>query len=103
MKRKSSQRRSKTLEWEEAQRVPLNESAVDRKPAAVNVASSALEMSSLAELKAKDISVQRKCTNLSHLLTLRSQGTKIGCTTVCGECGREICWRDQHRDARLAR
>ncbi|KAH0994573.1 hypothetical protein GBA52_018437 [Prunus armeniaca] len=93
----------RALEWEEVQRVPLNESAVDRKPAALNVASSAPEMSSLAESKAKDISVQRKCTNLSHLLTLRSQGTKIGCTTVCGECGREICWKDLHRDGRLAR
>lgn len=93
----------RALEWEEVQRVPLNESAVDRKPAALNVASSAPEMSSLAELKAKDISVLRKCTNLSHLLTLRSQGTKIGCTTVCGECGREICWKDLHRDGRLAR
>ncbi|KAF6144435.1 hypothetical protein GIB67_024662 [Kingdonia uniflora] len=36
--------------------------------------------------------MQRKCTNLSHLLTLRSQGTKPGCSTVCGECGQEISW-----------
>ncbi|KAM3290099.1 protein CHROMATIN REMODELING 20 [Capsicum chacoense] len=36
--------------------------------------------------------VPRKCTNLSHLLTLRSQGTKRGCSTVCGECAQEISW-----------
>ncbi|KAJ8544120.1 hypothetical protein K7X08_028631 [Anisodus acutangulus] len=36
--------------------------------------------------------VPRKCTNLSHLLTLRSQGTKWGCSTVCGECAQEISW-----------
>lgn len=36
----------------------------------------------------------RKCTKLSHLLTLRSQGTKMGCTTVCGECAQEISWEE---------
>lgn len=36
--------------------------------------------------------VHRKCTKLSHLLTLRSQGTKWGCSTVCGECAQEIKW-----------
>ncbi|PIA40011.1 hypothetical protein AQUCO_02500020v1 [Aquilegia coerulea] len=36
--------------------------------------------------------VQRKCTNLAHILTLRSQGTKPGCSTVCGECAQEISW-----------
>lgn len=37
-------------------------------------------------------SVPTKCTNLSHLLTLRSQGTKKGCSTVCGGCAQEICY-----------
>ncbi|EYU39777.1 hypothetical protein MIMGU_mgv1a0201931mg, partial [Erythranthe guttata] len=37
---------------------------------------------------------RRKCNNLSHLLTLRSQGTKTGCSTVCGECDQEIRWED---------
>lgn len=41
---------------------------------------------------------QRKCTNLSHLLTLRSQGTKMGCATVCGECAQEIRWEDLKRE-----
>lgn len=34
----------------------------------------------------------KKCTKLSHLLTLRSQGTKIGCSTICEECGQEVSW-----------
>lgn len=42
--------------------------------------------------------VLRKCTNLSHLLTLRSQGTKVGCTTVCGECAHEISWEDLNKN-----
>jgi transcriptional regulator ATRX len=43
--------------------------------------------------------VPRKCTNLSHLLTLRSQGTKTGCTTVCGECANHISWEDLNKDS----
>ncbi|KAM1251149.1 hypothetical protein ACFX2I_033548 [Malus domestica] len=91
----------KSFGWEEVQRVPLNESAVDQKPAVSNTASSAPTKSILAESTAKNAFVQRKCTNLSHLLTLRSQGTKQGCTTVCGECGRELSWEEHSRDSRL--
>ncbi|XP_075084298.1 protein CHROMATIN REMODELING 20 isoform X1 [Nicotiana tabacum] len=48
--------------------------------------------------------VPRKCTNLSHLLTLRSQGTKWGCSTVCGECAQEISWEGlNNRDGRSAK
>ncbi|MCD7462190.1 hypothetical protein HAX54_047953 [Datura stramonium] len=47
--------------------------------------------------------VPRKCTNLSHLLTLRSQGTKWGCSTVCGECAQEISWEGLNRDGRSAK
>ncbi|KAL2941268.1 Protein CHROMATIN REMODELING 20 [Bienertia sinuspersici] len=36
----------------------------------------------------------RKCTNISHLYTLKFQGTKVGCSTVCGECGQDISWED---------
>ncbi|KAM1526312.1 hypothetical protein FF1_010696 [Malus domestica] len=91
----------KSFGWEEVQRIPLKESAIDQKPAASNTASSAPKKSILAESKAKNAFVQRKCTNLSHLLTLRSQGTKQGCTTVCGECGRELSWEEHNRDSRL--
>ncbi|CAN6288056.1 unnamed protein product [Urochloa humidicola] len=43
---------------------------------------------------------QKKCNNLAHLLTLRSHGTKAGCTTTCNECGQEICWETLNRDGR---
>ncbi|KAL6842436.1 hypothetical protein ACP4OV_027863 [Aristida adscensionis] len=45
-------------------------------------------------------SSQKKCNNLAHLLTLRSQGTKAGCTTTCKDCGQEISWETLNRDGR---
>lgn len=87
----------RTLEWEEVQRVPLNESAVERKPSTSHVAPHAAEASSLTQPKVRDRMVPRKCTKLSHMLTLRSQGTKVGCSTICGECAQEICWEDIKR------
>ncbi|XP_037405485.1 protein CHROMATIN REMODELING 20-like isoform X1 [Triticum dicoccoides] len=45
---------------------------------------------------------QKKCTNLNHMLTLRSHGTKAGCTTSCDECGQTISWETLNRsDGRL--
>lgn len=45
---------------------------------------------------------QKKCTNLTHLLTLRSHGTKAGCTTSCNDCGQDISWETLNRsDGRL--
>uniref|UniRef100_A0ACD5WXU6 Uncharacterized protein n=5 Tax=Avena sativa TaxID=4498 RepID=A0ACD5WXU6_AVESA len=45
---------------------------------------------------------QKKCTNLTHLLTLRSHGTKAGCMTSCSECGQDISWETLNRsDGRL--
>lgn len=44
---------------------------------------------------------QKKCNNLTHLLTLRSNGTKAGCTTTCKECGQEISWETLNRDGRV--
>ncbi|XP_062205430.1 protein CHROMATIN REMODELING 20 [Phragmites australis] len=43
---------------------------------------------------------QKKCNNLTHLLTLRSHGTKAGCTTICKECDQEICWETLNREGR---
>ncbi|TVU30471.1 hypothetical protein EJB05_22097, partial [Eragrostis curvula] len=43
---------------------------------------------------------QKKCNNLTHLLTLRSNGTKAGCTTTCKECNQEISWETLNRDGR---
>jgi transcriptional regulator ATRX len=45
---------------------------------------------------------QKKCTNLTHMLTLRSHGTKAGCTTSCKDCGQDISWETLNRsDGRL--
>ncbi|KAK9292419.1 hypothetical protein L1049_020389 [Liquidambar formosana] len=95
----------KTLEWEEVQRVPLDESALERKPPVSNMAPLAPDSDSLTQSKGslRNRSVQRKCTNLSHMLTLRSQGTKVGCSTVCGECAQEISWEGLNRDGRPAK
>lgn len=96
----------RTLEWEEVQRVPLDESTFERKPAVSNAAPLVTESISLSETKISRLRnhlVQRKCTNLSHMLTLRSQGTKVGCSTVCGECAQEISWEDLNRDGRAVR
>ncbi|KAL1542519.1 DNA helicase [Salvia divinorum] len=41
---------------------------------------------------ARDTSRGGKCTKVMHQLTLRSQGTKIGCSTICEECGQEVNW-----------
>lgn len=101
----------RTLEWEEVQRFPLDESiSLDRsKPAVSNAAPTpvAPESDDLTQSKTtttvRNRVVQRKCTNLSHMLTLRSQGTKVGCTTVCGECAQEISWENLNRDGKAIR
>lgn len=89
----------RSLEWEEVQRVPLNDSVMEKASVASNVAPTAPEMDRHTHYKMRG-SMQRKCTKLSHLLTLRSQGTKAGCSTVCGECAQEIRWEDLNRDGR---
>ncbi|XVF30991.1 hypothetical protein REPUB_Repub16aG0106800 [Reevesia pubescens] len=97
----------KTLEWEEVQRVSLDESAAECKPVVPDAASTKPEPETIHLTQPKGIFrshiVQRKCTNLAHLLTLRSQGTKFGCSTVCGECAQEISWEDLNRDNKMAR
>ncbi|KAK4282924.1 hypothetical protein QN277_014241 [Acacia crassicarpa] len=94
----------KTLEWEEVQRVPLGESLPVQKPQEPNAAPPAPKTRSLSPTRLRNSFVTRKCTKLSHLLTLRSQGTKFGCSTVCGECAQEIRWEDlKNTDGRAAR
>lgn len=88
----------KTLEWEEVQRVSLDETATaaERKPVVPDVVPPKPEPEPVHLAQPKGIFrsriSQRKCTSLSHMLTLRSQGTKSGCSTVCGECAQEITW-----------
>ncbi|KAK7278207.1 hypothetical protein RJT34_23232 [Clitoria ternatea] len=84
----------KSLEWEEVQRVPLAESMPDQRPEIPNVKPRVPENCSILPSKLSRHFITRKCTNLSHMLTLRSQGTKFGCSTVCGECAQEIRWED---------
>ncbi|XWS58430.1 hypothetical protein CRYUN_Cryun08bG0033000 [Craigia yunnanensis] len=97
----------KTLEWEEVQRVSVDESAAERKPVIPDVAPPKREPEMIHLTQSKGIFrsriVQRKCTNLAHMLTLRSQGTKFGCSTICGECAQEISWEDLNRDNKMAR
>ncbi|KAF5735221.1 protein CHROMATIN REMODELING 20 isoform X4 [Tripterygium wilfordii] len=93
----------KTLEWEEVQRVPLNESVSERKPPVSNVAPPVSKSRTFEPSRSiyRSYALRRKCTNLSHMLTLRSQGIKIGCTTICGECAQEISWKGINRDSRM--
>jgi transcriptional regulator ATRX len=93
----------RTLEWEEVQRVPPEESATERKSVVSSIPPPAPETTSPSQSKMRDRLVLRKCTNLSHLLTLRSQGTKVGCSTVCGECAQEISWEGLNRDGKTPR
>ncbi|KAF8401988.1 hypothetical protein HHK36_012939 [Tetracentron sinense] len=100
----------RTLEWEEVQRVSLDDSTYEQKPTVSNIGplvqdSGVQDSGNTAEIKgsSRNRSVQRKCTNLSHMLTLRSQGTKAGCSTVCGECAQEISWESLNRDGKSAR
>ncbi|KAK9673254.1 hypothetical protein RND81_12G156000 [Saponaria officinalis] len=89
----------KVPEWEEVRRVPadgiLNASSTVQQVSSVPepVPPKASKPSSVASIVDKMRYRQvRKCTGISHLLVLRSGGIKIGCTTVCGECAREISW-----------
>ncbi|CAJ1976268.1 unnamed protein product [Sphenostylis stenocarpa] len=85
----------KSLEWEEVQRVPLGESIVPiQKPEIPNTVPHVSETCNILPSKLSRRFASRKCTNLAHMLTLRSQGTKFGCSTVCGECAQEIRKKD---------
>ncbi|XP_071702520.1 protein CHROMATIN REMODELING 20 [Rutidosis leptorrhynchoides] len=97
----------RTLEWEEVQRNPVDPTvpapapAHIPKPAANGVSDVKPTIKPetipkkppmVPRVCSRNRFVIRKCTNLSHVLTLRSQGVKPGCTTICGECGQEISW-----------
>jgi transcriptional regulator ATRX len=84
----------KSLEWEEVQRVPLGEPMHEEKPEMPTAMPRVSETRSIAVNKITNRYTARKCTNLSHMLTLRSQGIKAGCRTICGECAKEIRWED---------
>ncbi|KAK1283456.1 hypothetical protein QJS10_CPB21g00233 [Acorus calamus] len=80
----------RSLEWEEVHRVSLDE--LDQ-TSAINHTSPAVTSQTQTKGISKNQSVyQRKCNNLAHMLTLRSQGIKSGSSTVCGDCGMQISW-----------
>lgn len=82
---------------------PVSKSTVDRKPVLSTVVAPESDALAQARHRHQNRFLGRKCTNLSHLLTLRSQGTKMGCTTICGECAQEIKWEDLNRDGKLVK
>ncbi|CAM0956915.1 unnamed protein product [Alopecurus aequalis] len=75
----------------------------ERKPTEINVLPPKVtSRSRLPQQPKSNSNNQKKCTNLNHLLTLRSHGTKAGCTTSCKECGQDISWENLNRsDGRL--
>uniref|UniRef100_A0A1D1Z2M2 ATP-dependent helicase ATRX n=2 Tax=Anthurium amnicola TaxID=1678845 RepID=A0A1D1Z2M2_9ARAE len=93
----------RTLEWEEVQRVSFDDSLalpLDQKPVMdLGCRQNSSPQQSKSSMRSRHVP-QRKCSNLSHLLTLRSQGTKSGCSTVCGECSQEISWESLNRDGK---
>lgn len=102
----------RTMEWEEVQRVSIDDSpySEQRQPVVVSnypqpALAGALPQHSGGggggggSVRNRPLH-QRKCSNLSHLLTLRSQGTKSGSSTVCGECLQEISWESLNRDGK---
>lgn len=93
----------RTLEWEEVQRNPVDPPGAAPIPKPIVNGVSEVKPTVKPEPRPKkpptvprvcsrNRFVIRKCTNLAHMLTLRSQGVKPGCTTICGECGQEISW-----------
>lgn len=92
----------RSMEWQEVQRVPADESTFEQEqmvkpPPVVPLKDSIPE----PVINVRNRVPLRKCTNISHLLTLRSQGIKIGCSTVCGECALEISWEELNKDTKL--
>lgn len=89
-----------SLEWEEVRRVTYDDPLpVERKTNVSFPSESNASQQSKANSRNRS-SHQRKCTNLAHLLTLRSRGTKSGSTTICGECSQEISWENLNRDGK---
>ncbi|XP_078427682.1 P-loop containing nucleoside triphosphate hydrolases superfamily protein [Wolffia australiana] len=97
----------RTMEWEEVQRIiPKEESSYNGHRDHQNPVHSRRQHrdhhrhEDIPQQPKVVTPIQRKCSNLSHLLTLRSQGTKAGSSMMCGECSQEICWENLNRDAK---
>ncbi|ONK70932.1 uncharacterized protein A4U43_C04F3000 [Asparagus officinalis] len=89
-----------SLEWEEVYRTTTFDDH-ERKPVTQKAAPSASTAPQLTKLTSKSRPChQRKCNNLAHMLTLRSQNIKSGQSTTCGECSQEISWENLNRDVK---
>ncbi|KAL0290083.1 UNVERIFIED_CONTAM: protein CHROMATIN REMODELING 20 [Sesamum calycinum] len=115
----------KTLEWEEVRRVfpdanlfeqqkisveehapsqqrPVAEPVVEQKPDLSTVKAPkqdhALER---ARQRHRYTYRLRDCTNLSHIMTLKSQRVKMGGGAICGECAQLVRWEDIKPDPRF--
>ncbi|XP_072955978.1 protein CHROMATIN REMODELING 20 isoform X2 [Typha angustifolia] len=88
----------RSLEWEEVHRTVFDEP--DRKLVVDDIPAEGIPSQQAKGTSRSRPVIQRKCSNLAHLLTLRSQGTKSGSSTVCGECAQEISWENLNRDGR---
>ncbi|GJT97781.1 protein chromatin remodeling 20 isoform X1 [Tanacetum coccineum] len=97
----------RTLEWEEVQRVspgdfpppppppipkPTANGTSEAKPTVQPQPTTKKNPPVVNRVDPRAHWVLRKCTNIAHMLTLKSQGVKLGCTTICGECGKTIGW-----------
>ncbi|XP_058095092.1 protein CHROMATIN REMODELING 20 isoform X2 [Magnolia sinica] len=92
----------RTMEWEEVNRVSIDGSALfDQRPTGDILRSMVEDKLTLTKSSLRSQTIPRKCTSLAHLLTLTSQGTKPGSSTICGECSLEISWEKLHRDGKL--
>ncbi|KAK4433133.1 protein CHROMATIN REMODELING 20 [Sesamum alatum] len=117
----------KTLEWEEVRRVfpdanlfeqqqkiSVEESALSQqqRPVAEPVVEQKPELSTVKAPK-QDHALERArqrhrytyrlrdCTNLSHIMTLKSQRVKMGGSAICGECAQLVRWEDVKPDPRF--
>ncbi|CAN1271375.1 Protein CHROMATIN REMODELING 20 [Linum perenne] len=114
----------RSLDWKEVQHNPVDESTLNQKPPLPKPAPLATQPSGrtlpvaapqrshtlhrpagheIPSSILRNREAQHKCTNLTHLQTLRSQGTKKGSTTVCGGCAKEIKWEDLNNNGKMAR
>ncbi|KZV39240.1 protein CHROMATIN REMODELING 20 [Dorcoceras hygrometricum] len=116
----------KTIEWEETRRCTPEESILEQQKILINAsapgeqlqqAESTIDQShtgtATGEEPVEDYRLERirqrhrnrfllrHCTNLSHLMTLRSQRIKEGGRTICGQCAREIRWENLKPDSRM--
>ncbi|KAH0433769.1 hypothetical protein IEQ34_026952 [Dendrobium chrysotoxum] len=98
----------RSLEWEEVHKVTCDDN-IERKPSTAQVETCPAPPAAAAppppqqtkgSSRSHQPALQRKCSNLDHLLTLRSKGIKSGSSTGCEKCSQEISWENLNRDGK---